>query len=61
MLCRLEGVFGNVATGESNLQEFYTASQKEDESVTAWGLRIEEILQKAVIKGNVKDSDTNEC
>ena len=60
MLSRLEGVFGNVATGESILQEFYTASQKADESVTAWGLRIEEILQKAVIKGNVKDSDTNE-
>ena len=60
MLSRLEGVFGNVATGESILQEFHTASQKADESVTAWGLRIEEILQKAVIKGNVKDSDTNE-
>ena len=60
MFSRLEGVFGNVATGESILQEFYTASQKADESVTAWGLRIEEILQKAVIKGNVKDSDTNE-
>ena len=60
MLSRLEGVFGKVATGESILQEFYTASQKADESVTAWGLRIEKILQKAVIKGNVKDTDTNE-
>ena len=60
MLSRLEGVFGNVATGESILQEFYTASQKADESVTAWGLRIEEILQKAVDKGHVKDTDTNE-
>ena len=60
MLSRLEGVFGNVATGESILQEFYTASQKADESDTAWGLRIKEILQKTVIKGNVKNSDTNE-
>ena len=35
----LEGVFGNVATPMSILQEFYTAYQKQDESVAAWGLR----------------------
>ena len=35
MLSRLEGVFGNVATRERILQEFYTASQKAGESVTA--------------------------
>ena len=59
MLSRLEVIFGNVSTGESILQEFYTAAQKADESV-AWGLRIEEILQKAVDKGHVKNTDTNE-
>lgn len=37
---KLESVFGNVASGESVLQEFYTASQKSDESITMWGLRI---------------------
>ena len=31
-----ESVFGNVASGESILQEFYTASQKKDESITEW-------------------------
>ena len=60
ILDRLEGVFGNVATGESVLQEFYTATQKADESVTAWGLRLEEILQKAIIKGHVKVEDKND-
>lgn len=60
ILDRLEGVFGNVATGESVLQEFYTATQKADESVTAWGLRLEEILQKALIKGHVKQEDKND-
>lgn len=60
ILERLEGVFGNVATGESVLQEFYTAAQKADESVTTWGLRLEEILQKAVIKGHVKPEDKND-
>lgn len=57
---RLEGVFGNVATGESILQEFYTATQKSDESVTAWGLRLEEILQKAVDKGHVRLDEKND-
>lgn len=60
IISRLEGVFGNVATGESVLQEFYTASQKAEETVAAWGLRLEEILQKAVNKGHVKVEDKND-
>ena len=59
ILHRLEGVFGNVATAESVLQEFYTATQKQDKSVAAWGLRLEEILQKAIDKGHVKEEDKN--
>ena len=59
MLNRLEGVFGNVATGESVLQEFYTAAQKQDETVTAWGLRLEEMLQKAVTKGHIRKEETD--
>ena len=48
ILKRLEGVFGNLATGESILQEFYTAFQKPEESVNSWDLRLEKILQKAI-------------
>lgn len=59
ILNRLEGVFGNVATGESVLQEFYTAAQKQDETVTAWGLRLEEMLQKAVMKGHIRKEETD--
>ena len=55
ILKRLEGVFGNVATGESIVQAFYTAFQKPEESVNSWGLRLEEILQKAIDKGYVQD------
>ena len=57
ILDRMESVFGNVAAGESVTQEFYTAIQKQDEIVTAWGLRLEEILQKAVRKGHVKQEE----
>ena len=60
MLKRLEGVFGNVSTGESILHEFYTAFQKQEESIANWGLRLEEILQKAINKGHVKEEDKNE-
>ena len=60
IISRLEGVFGNVASGESVLQEFYTATQKVDESVATWGLRLEEILQKAIVKGHVKLEEKND-
>ena len=57
ILHRLEGVFGNVATPMSILQEFYTVYQKQDESVSTWSIRLEEILQRAVDKGQVRLSD----
>ena len=60
MLKRLEGVFGNVSTAESILHEFYTLFQKQEESIANWGLRLEEILQKAINKGHVKEEDKNE-
>ncbi len=52
---KLEGVFGNVAAGESMLQELYTTSQKQNETVAAWGLRLEEIVQRAIDKGHVRE------
>ena len=57
---RLENVFGNVASGQSILKEFYTAAQRENETVTAWGLRLEEIYQRATEKGKAREED-REC
>ena len=54
-MARLESKFGNVASGEAVLQEFYTAYQEENESVTDWGLRLEHILQRAREKGHVTE------
>ena len=56
---KLESVFGNVATGASVMQEFYTACQKVDESVTLWGIRIEQIVQRAVEKGYISSDQKN--
>ena len=53
IISKLESLFGNVASGLSILQEFFTAAQNSDETVTMWGLRIEEILQRAIEKGEV--------
>ena len=52
-------MYGNVAKRPSILKEFYTATQKETESVTTWVLRLEEILQKATEKGYAKAEDRN--
>ena len=41
----------------SILQEFYTVYQKQDESVSTWSIRLEDILQRAVDKGQVRRSD----
>ena len=57
ILNKLEAVFGNVATGESVMQEFYTATQNQGETVTAWSLRLEDIVQKAVKKGHVRKEE----
>ena len=43
---RIESTFGNVATGMTVMQEFFTASQKQEETVAAWAVRLEEIMQK---------------
>ena len=48
---RLENVLGNVASGQSILKEFSTASQSETETIAAWGLRLGEIFQRAIEKG----------
>lgn len=57
---KIESVFGNVASAESVLQHFYTTRQEKGESVTSWGLRLEEILQKAIMKGHIKQQQRNE-
>ena len=57
----LQNVFGNVASGESVLTEFYTSSQQPTESVTMWGLlRSEEIVKRGIVKGQIIDEQKDE-
>ncbi|XP_053390050.1 trichohyalin-like [Mercenaria mercenaria] len=44
---RTEDIFGDMSSKQTIYTEFYTASQKPDESIADWGLRLEEILIKS--------------
>ena len=59
ILHKLESVFGNVASGQSIMQEFYTAVQQPDENVTMWSLRLEEILQRVAEKSSISAEQKN--
>ncbi len=56
ILAKLDGLFGNVSSNESIMQTFYTASQRDGESVTAYGCRLESLLQTAINNGHVSVS-----
>ena len=56
-LNKLEAMFGNMATGDSVMQEFYTATQNQGETVTAWSLRIEDIVERAIKKRQIRKEE----
>ncbi|KAH3864222.1 hypothetical protein DPMN_027238 [Dreissena polymorpha] len=51
ILEKLENIYGDRRPGESHLAEFYRAKQGPDENVADWRVRIENIIQMAVKKG----------
>ena len=53
LLEKLKGLYGVVEHGESILSKFYAANQSRDEDIATWSCRIEDILEKAVEKGQV--------
>ncbi|KAH3855933.1 hypothetical protein DPMN_098508 [Dreissena polymorpha] len=55
ILKTLESNFGDIKSGESLMEEYYKAKQEEDEDISAWGIRLEELLQKAIDRGEIKE------
>ena len=53
MLTKLDGFYGNVSTSEILMQSFYSDCQKDDESIVAYGSRIEDTLVKAIGTGKM--------
>lgn len=60
ILDKFQSVYGDVDTKENLLARFYSASQKEDEDVTKWSCRLEDILATAVERKLVNPSMVNE-
>ncbi|VDI56916.1 Hypothetical predicted protein [Mytilus galloprovincialis] len=54
ILKKLDSVFGVVEEKESVMREFYNATQHEDEDISAWSFRLEDILEKAIQREKCK-------
>lgn len=59
ILEKLQGLYGNVLSGEALIQKFYSEKMKPEESVTEWGCRLQSILTQAVAKGKVEKVAVN--
>lgn len=51
ILHKLDGFYGQVATEGTLLTLFYAAKQKEDEDVTSWSCRLEDLIQRVQERG----------
>ena len=60
ILQKFDGVYGVVEAGEDTLAEFYSAKQEKGEDVSAWGCRLEELLDQVMNAGVVGKKDTDE-
>ena len=53
ILKKLDGFFGNVASGETLMQSFYNDCQKDSESIIVYASRLEDTLSKAITFGHI--------
>jgi hypothetical protein len=60
LLKKLEGIYGTIDFGEDILAQFYSASQKDGESVVTWGFRLENILDKAIEQKQITETTATE-
>ncbi|XP_061171984.1 uncharacterized protein LOC133181512 [Saccostrea echinata] len=59
ILDKLTSVYGDVDEKESILSEFYGARQKQTENITEWSCRLEDILGRAIMTGQVFESSSD--
>ena len=57
---KMDSIFCSVDPKESLLAQFYTARQGEDETVSAWGCRLEDILTKAQQRCKIYEENVQE-
>lgn len=59
IISKMDSVYGGVDQTEMTLAKFYSARQHPDEDVSAWGCRLEDLLNVALTKGKVDPSESN--
>ncbi|XP_045206042.2 trichohyalin-like [Mercenaria mercenaria] len=52
---KLSEIYGDIKTEDKVVQDFYSAKQKQGETISAWGVRVETLFQKAVDKGEIEE------
>ncbi|XP_021341185.1 uncharacterized protein LOC110442076 [Mizuhopecten yessoensis] len=60
ILYKLDSLFGDISTHGMLMQEFFNSSQKPNESATAFGCRLESLLQPALENGSLHKSSKND-
>ncbi|KAH3825937.1 hypothetical protein DPMN_127824 [Dreissena polymorpha] len=50
----LESNYGDIKSGECIMEEYYKAKQEKEEDISAWGIRLEELVQKAIDRGEIQ-------
>lgn len=60
VIVKFDSIYGNVLETEDILVEFYSAKQKDIEDCVVWSMRLEDFINKVIIKGKVSLSSVNE-
>ena len=60
LLQKFDSIYGTVDVRESVLAQFYSARQQQDETVSDWSCRLEDLLAKAVELGRVHPLEADE-
>ena len=60
IVTKMDSIYGIIDNKEILLAQFYSARQQEDETVSNWSCRLEDLLNKAIQKGEVNNKDANQ-
>ncbi len=61
ILERFDGPYGTVDKPENLLQRFHQEQQSMNESLSSWGIRLEDLLQQAISRGSNFDGETKDA
>lgn len=57
---KMNSIYDTIDSGQRILGQFYSAEQEENETASQWGCRLEQLINKAVLRGEVEKSNVDE-